>query len=80
MAIVQNLKGYKMPKKPDTKAGDTAKPDEPAAPPPHTEKQPLKAHIGGIPPNLQQQFAGKGTKHMNSNQANKGRNFRHQGR
>jgi hypothetical protein len=68
-----------MPKKTDTKASDTAKPDEPAAPP-QAEKPPLKAHTGGIPPNLQQQFAGKGPKHMNSNQANKGRNFRHQGR
>ena len=73
-----------MPKKP-SKAGSKEPPVEPEATEPaaqhlHDEqKRPLKAPIGGIPPNLPKQFPGKGPKNFNQN-FGKGRNFRHQGR
>jgi hypothetical protein len=44
------------------------------------EKRPLKAPIGGIPPNIANQFPSKGGKNFGHAQPNKGRNFRHQGR
>lgn len=73
-----------MPKKP--KPGKSQDPEpapaEPAAQHLHDEeKRPLKAPVGGVPPNLPKQFPGKGPKAFgNLAQANKGRNFRHQGR
>jgi hypothetical protein len=73
-----------MPKKP-SKAGSKKppvepQPDEPVAQHLHDEqKRPLKAPIGGVPPNLPKQFPGKGPKNF-SQMAAKSRNFRHQGR
>jgi len=72
-----------MPKKPK-KAGEK-QPVEPAPSEPvpqhlHDEmKRPLKAPIGGVPPNLPKQFPGKGPKNLTGMQG-KGRMFRHQGR
>ncbi len=71
-----------MPKKPQ-KADPPAEPaqSEPVAQHLHDEqKRPLKAPVGGIPPNLPKQFPGKGPKHFNASAQGKGRNFRHQGR
>ena len=67
-----------MPNKPTD--GDT--PAEPVPQHIHDEtKRPLKAPIGGIPPNIAEQFPGKGGKgHFGGQLKNKGRNFRHQGR
>ena len=70
-----------MPKKPVD--GET--PVEPEQPVPqhlHDEsKRPLKAPVGGVPPNIANQFPGKGGgKHFGGQVAAKGRNFRHQGR
>jgi hypothetical protein len=70
-----------MPKKPTT--GETpVEPELPVAEHLHDEtKRPLKAPIGGVPPNIAAQFPGKGGgKHLGGQIANKGRNFRHQGR
>lgn len=71
-----------MPKKPTNGESQDTDPQqsEPVAQHLHDEqKRPLKAPVGGIPPNLPKQFPGKGPKGFNQNQA-KGRNFRHQGR
>ncbi len=72
-----------MPKKP--KPGESQDPEpaptEPTAQHLHDEqKRPLKAPVGGVPPNLPKQFPGKGPKHFNNMGASKSRNFRHQGR
>ena len=67
-----------MPKKPTGESQDTDQ--EPVTQHLHDEKKrPLKAPIGGVPPNLPKQFPGKGPKNFTQNQG-KGRNFRHQGR
>jgi len=74
-----------MPKKP-SKAGSKeppaeAEPIEPAAQHLHDEqRRPLKAPVGGVPPNLPKQFPGKGPRHFGNMVQGKGRNFRHQGR
>jgi hypothetical protein len=67
-----------MPKKPEDGPAD----DKPVAEHLHDEtKRPLKAPIGGIPPNIAAQFPGKGGKgNFGAQVQNKGRNFRHQGR
>jgi hypothetical protein len=75
-----------MPSK--TKSGESQDPPvdpaqtEPVAQHIHDEtKHPLKAPIGGVPPNIAKQFPGKGAKHGGGfNQGAKSRNFRHQGR
>lgn len=44
-------------------------------------KRPLKAPVGGVPPNIAEQFPGKGGKgHFGGQTHGGGRNFRHQGR
>jgi hypothetical protein len=55
---------------------------EPAPQHLHDEtKRPLKAPIGGVPPNIAEQFPGKGGKgHFGGQTHGGGRNFRHQGR
>lgn len=55
---------------------------EPVAQHLHDEtKRPLKAPIGGVPPNIAEQFPGKGGKgHFGGQTRNGPRNFRHQGR
>lgn len=71
-----------MPKKAKPGESQDPEPAEPTAQHLHDEqKRPLKAPVGGVPPNLPKQFPGKGPKSFgNLAQANKGRNFRHQGR
>ncbi len=72
----------KKPKKSEAKdpPAEPAK-TEPAAQHLHDEeKRPLKAPIGGVPPNLPKQFPGKGPKGFGNMVQGKGRNFRHQGR
>lgn len=70
-----------MPKKP-TDGETPAESELPVAQHLHDEtKRPLKAPIGGIPPNIAEQFPSKGGKgHFNAQSHGKGRNFRHQGR
>lgn len=65
---------------PNDKPADGEKPVEPQHL--HDEtKRPLKAPPGGIPPNLKDQFPGKGGKgHFGGQSHNGPRNFRHQGR
>lgn len=72
----------KPPKKPEKKIYPPAEPDQtkPVAQHLHDEeRRPLKAPIGGVPPNLPKQFPGKGPKNF-TNMQGKGRMFRHQGR
>jgi|WetSurMetagenome_2_1015567.scaffolds.fasta_scaffold852352_1 hypothetical protein len=70
-----------MPKKP-TDGETPAEAELPVRQHLHDEtKRPLKAPIGGVPPNIAEQFPGKGGKgHFGGQVQNKGRNFRHQGR
>ncbi len=72
-----------MPKKPKKADDPPAEPvqTKPAAQHLHDEeKRPLKAPVGGVPPNLPKQFPGKGPKSFGNFAQGKGRNFRHQGR
>jgi hypothetical protein len=74
-----------MPKKP-SKAGSKEPPAKPEPTEPATQhlhdeqRRPLKAPVGGVPPNLPKQFPGKGPKQFGNLVQGKGRNFRHQGR
>lgn len=68
---------------PSNKTPPDDSPAEPTAQHLHDEtKRPLKAPISGIPPNIAEQFPGKGGKgHFGGKSHNNGpRNFRHQGR
>lgn len=71
----------KKTKKPEKKAPPVEPdPQEPVKQHLHDEeRRPLKAPIGGVPPNLPKQFPGKGPKNFAGMQG-KGRMFRHQGR
>ena len=72
-----------MPNKPeDGPTADKPAADKPVAQHLHDEtKRPMKAPIGGVPPNLAEHFPGKGGKgHFGGKTHNSGRNFRHQGR
>jgi hypothetical protein len=71
-----------MPNKSEpTKPSEADKPAEPVAQHLHDEtKRPLKAPVGGVPPNIRDQFPGKGGKGQFGKTHGGPRNFRHQGR
>ncbi len=70
-----------MPNKP-TDGETPVEPELPVRQHLHDEtKRPLKAPVGGVPPNIANQFPGKGGGKNLAGQSNgKGRSFRHQGR